>query len=102
MLRAYGRASAERAATRAWAGTDRKNSRPGTAVAVPAVLRKGPGRGVDKMEGVGHRARRAADVNGLAQMDDAGATGQATERHCQSLRRTSLARVTDSPPGLAP
>ena len=43
--------SAERPDTRTWAAADRQGSRPGAAAAVPAVLREGPGRGVDQVEG---------------------------------------------------
>src|SRR4051794_39591222 len=50
-VRTYRGAMAEHAATRAWAAADRQGARPGTAAAVPAVLRQGSGRGVDQVEG---------------------------------------------------
>src|SRR3954447_13625949 len=49
---------------RAWAAADRQGSRLGAAAAVPTVLRQGSGHGVDQLEGLGCRARRAAGING--------------------------------------
>src|SRR3954464_16071230 len=43
-VRPYRGASAERAATRTAVQADRQGARPGTAAAVPVVLREGPGR----------------------------------------------------------
>src|SRR4051812_24378379 len=50
-VRAHGGNPAERADRRPQAKTDRKGPRPGTAAAVSAALREGPGRGVDQVEG---------------------------------------------------
>jgi hypothetical protein len=67
--RAHCGASIERTDTGARTEAHRKGARPGTATAMPAVLCEGPSRGVGKVEGVGRRVRRAAGVNGLAQME---------------------------------
>src|SRR3954452_23786652 len=50
-LWSHRKASAECAATRAKAGTDHQDTRPGTTAAVSAVPCQGPGRGVDQVEG---------------------------------------------------
>src|SRR6476646_1781313 len=50
-MRPYRGASAERAATRAWAAADRQGARSGTAAAMSAVLRQGSGCRVDQVEG---------------------------------------------------
>jgi hypothetical protein len=50
-MRTHRGATAKRPDTRTWAQADRQRARPGTAVAVPIVLRQGAGHGLDQVEG---------------------------------------------------